>query len=201
MNRRSRFRLVKKHKMPFMEETLDSPVLHQKMRAVRLLCIALIVFSIVVMIGVIGTVYFALGGQALPKNGAQLNGIPILTVIAGFLTLNAIVVGTFIEAFLRKQGLRAVATTAPATPEIGAEAESKAERILNVYAKIKFVQFALAEAACMVTSVMYHLSADWLMMAFALGMPVYMLVKFPTTAATLQWYGSAVQTLEDIERS
>jgi hypothetical protein len=187
--------------MTHMEETLDSPVLHQKMRAVRLLCIALIVFSIVVMIGVIGTVYFALGGQALPKNGAKLNGIPILTVIAGFITLNAVVVGTFIEVFLRKQGLRAVATTPPSAPEIGAEAESRAERILNVYAKIKFVQFALAEAACVVTSVMYHLSADWLMMAFAAGMPIFMLVKFPTTSATLQWYTNAVQTLEDIERS
>jgi hypothetical protein len=184
-----------------MEETLDSPVLHQKMRAVRMLCIGLIASCLVVMIGVIGTVAFALGNQALPKNGALLGGVPILTVIAGFITLNAVVVGSFIEVFLRKQGLRAVATTPPAAPEIGAEAESKAERILNVYAKIKFVQFALAEAACVVTSVMYHLSADWLMMAFAAGMPIFMLVKFPTTAATLQWYNSAVQTLEDIERS
>ena len=180
---------------------LDTPILKQRARAVRLLCIALIVFSMVVMIGVIGTVTFALGNQALPKNGAKLGGIPILTVIAGFLTLNAVIIGSVMEAFLRKQGLQTIATMLPPPTEPGAEPESKAERILNVFAKIKFVQFALAEAACVATSVMYHLSADWLMMAFAAGMPVFMLLKFPTTAATRQWFDNAVQTLQDLERS
>jgi hypothetical protein len=184
-----------------MEQTLDSPPLQQKMRAVRLLCLALIVFSIVVLIGVIGTVYFALGGQALPKNGAMLGGLPILTIIGGFVTLNAVIIGTVIEGFLRKQGLDAIATTPPAPPEAGAEVESRAERILNVFAKIKFTQFALCEAACTVTAVMYHLSADWLMMVFAAGMPLFMLVKFPTTSATTRWYHEAVQTLDGMERS
>jgi hypothetical protein len=180
---------------------LDTPALQQRARAVRLLCIALIVFSVVVIIGVVGTVYFALGGKALPKNGAQLSGMPILTVIAGFLTLNAVVLGSFLETTVRKQGLKAIATTPPAAPEAGAEPESKPERILNVYAKIKFVQFALAEGAGVATSVMYHLSADWLMMVFAAGMPLFMLVKFPTTSATTRWYHEAVQTLDGMERS
>jgi len=168
---------------------LDRPVNSARLHVIRVLCAAFILFSMIVMIGVVGTVTFALGGKALPKNGALLGGVPILTVIAAVLTMSAVAVGLLVERFLTVRELRAIAT------EPNAE-EPQSQRLLTLYAKIKFTLFALAEGACVSTAIMYHLSADILMIAFAAGMTVFMLTQFPTAKFTRRWYDGAVATVE-----
>ena len=175
---------------------LDAPTAQAKHRVLAFLFATLIIGLAVVLIGVSGTVIFALGGRPLPKNGAMLSGIPILTVIGAILTMSAVMMATVIVPFLTKSGLTTIAR------RTGGEAdESESDALLALYSKTKFLEAALAEGAGVVTAILFHLSADWLMIAFAGGMLAFLLLRFPTKSALRTWYDRAVEELAALRRS
>ncbi len=181
------------HFFPDDSHPLDSPELQAKQKALRFVCLALILGTVFVTIGVTATVKFALGGNSLPKLGASPGGIPILTIVGAVLTLSAVSVASLVVPFLTNAGLKKIAAEPTSN-------EPEAERIWTVYAKGKFVEFALAEGAAVVTAILYHLSADWLMLAFVAGMVGFLIVRFPTWARNRRWYDEAAGKLDLMKR-
>ena len=179
--------------LPDPEHPLESPELRAKQKALRFVCLALILGTVFVTIGVTATVKFALGGNSLPKLGASPGGIPILTIVGAVLTLSAVSVASLVVPFLTNVGLKKIAAEPAAD-------EPEVERIWTVYAKGKFVEFALAEGAAVITAILYHLSADWLMLVFVAGMVGFLIVRFPTLVRNRRWYDEAAGKLEVLKQ-
>jgi hypothetical protein len=168
----------------------DRPPFGDRLRAIRMICGILIFGVFVLASGVIATVTFALGGRPLGGNAGRVDGVPVVTVGAAFATLGCLAVASFAVPVIWKRGVAQVRTTPADEPEEGAAPETEGDRLWRVYAAGKFTEFALAEGAAVATLVMFHLTADWLMMAFVAAMVAFMLVKFPTAAKAKAWFAS-----------
>ena len=174
---------------------LDSPEMVARQKVLRLLCLGLIGFLVVVTIGVMSTVEFALGGRPISGNAGRLVGVPIVTVLGATLTLSAVAIARFLVPFLWSTGLRRVATEPPETPEEGVPPETESERIWHVYATGKFAEFAITEAAAVATAVLYHLTADWFMIGFVGGIILFQVLRLPTIPRNRAWYDDALLEL------
>jgi len=139
-----------------------------------------------------GVVLLALGNQPLVKIG----GTQVLTGVGAVLTLTAVVVAVLLVPYLTKSGLRTVATTVPPPPEEGVPPDTPTDRLWRVYAQGKFAEYGLTTAAAFITAVLFHLSADWLMMGFVGGMVVFQIVRFPTEGRVRSWLTAAIGEVE-----
>jgi hypothetical protein len=173
---------------------LDRLEFLDRLRALRMLCLAIILGTVFVVTGISMVVRFALGGVALAQNGALLAGIPILTVIGAVLTLTAVAVATLVVPVMTTAGIKRIATTPP--PEPGVPPDTTADRLWKLYAQGKFIEYGLAEGAAILTAVLFHLSADWLMIGFVAGMVAFMAVRFPTAGRVRAWFDAAMPRLE-----
>ncbi len=178
---------------------LDEPEMAAKQRVLRLLCLSLIAGLAVLSVGVMCTVYFALGGRPLSGNAGRLVGVPIVTVLGATLTLSAVAIARLIVPILWSNGLKRVATEAPEPPEEGAASESETDRLWRVYASGKFAEFAVTEAAAVATAVLYHLTADPAMIAFVAGIALFQLLRLPTPARNRAWFDDALAKLDDLK--
>ena len=177
---------------------LDTPEMTAKQRVLRLLCLALVAGLAILSVGVMSTVYFALGGRPISGNAGRLVGVPIVTVLGATLTLSAVAIARFAAPMLWASGLKRVATEAPDPPEDGVPPETELERLWRVYASGKFAEFAITEAAAVATAVLYHLTADLFMIAFVAGIALFQLLRLPTVARNRAWYNDAVSKLDDL---
>ncbi len=177
---------------------LDTPEMLGRQYLLRTLCLILIAGIVLITAGVVSTVYFALGGKPLGGNAGRLLGVPIITVVGAALTLTAVALARLIVPILWSGGIRRVATEPPETPEDGVPPETEPERLWRVYSSGKFAEFALAEAAAVATAVLYHLTADPVMLAFVGGVVVFLIIRLPTTLRNRAWYDDASRTLEDV---
>jgi hypothetical protein len=169
---------------------LDLPEFADRQRVLRMLCLGLIAGTIFTVIGFSMVVRFALGGQAIAQNGALLAGIPILTVVGAFLTLTAVAVSTFAVIWMVKSGIRRIATEPIAPPD------TEADQLWKLYSQCKFTEYGLADGAIIITVVLFHLSADWLMIGFIAGLIVNLVLRFPSVARTRAWFDAALKQLE-----
>ena len=176
----------------------DTPEMVSKQSVLRLLCLSLIAGLFILSIGVICTVYFALGGRPLSGNAGRLVGVPIVTVLGATLTLSAVALARVLVPIIWSNGLKRVATEPPEPPEEGAEPETQTDRLWRVYASGKFAEFAVTEAAAVATAVLYHLTADPAMLAFIGGAVAFMLLRLPTVARNRAWYDDAARTLDEL---
>ncbi len=175
---------------------LDSAPLQGKARALLFLCSVMAGSTVVFFLGAFGVVQFALNGQALPRNGAMLAGIPILTVVGAVVSLTCLALARLIVPIVTKTGIQAIASN-PAPPiEDGTLPQTEEERLLALFARCKFIEYGLAEGAAIACAVMYHLSADWLLMGFAVGMVLFMLVNLPTMPRTRHWFNEQIPQLD-----
>lgn len=168
----------------------DSPPFADRLRAVRILCFLLIAIVLVSTISVISVVTMALGGRPLSGNAGMVSGVPIITVIAAFSTLTCAAIASFIVPLIWARGIKRVKSTPADAPEEGANPETEQDRLWRVYTAGKFAEFALAEGAAILTAVLFHLTADWLMMAFIAAMVAFMIVRFPTAAKAREWFAA-----------
>jgi hypothetical protein len=93
-------------------------------------------------------------------------------------------------------GIKRIATTPPPPPEPGVPPDTTADRLWKLYAQGKFIEYGLAEGAAILTAVLFHLSADWLMIGFVAGMVAFMAVRFPTAGRVRAWFDAAMPRLE-----
>jgi hypothetical protein len=168
----------------------DRPPFRDRLRGIRMLCGILILGVFVLTAGVLATVHFALGGRALGGNAGRIDGVPVVTVVAAFASLTCLAVASFAVPAIWQRGVARVRSTPADPPEEGAEPETEADRLWRVYAAGKFTEFALAEGAAIATLVMFHLTADRLMLVFVAAMVAFMFVKFPTAGKAERWFAS-----------
>lgn len=161
--------------------------LPDKLRGLRVLCLGLILFGFVLLALVSSVVAFGLGGRSLVKVGGE----KVLTGVGAVLTLTAVAVAVLVVPPVTRSGLRKVATEPPAPSEEGAEPDTELDRLWRVYAQGKFIEYGLTDAAAVLTAVLFHLSADWLMLVFVGGMIVFQMVRFPTEARARAWLAAA----------
>ena len=184
--------------LPDSEHPLEAPPMIARQRVLRALCLILIAFVLILTAGVISTVYFALGGKPLSGNAGRLVGVPIITVVGATLTLSAVTIARFITPIVWTRGINRVATEPPDAPEEGATLETEPERLWRVYAGGKFAEYAIAEAAAVATAVLYHLTADPVMIGFVAGVIAFLLLRLPTAARNREWYDDATAKLEEL---
>ncbi len=165
----------------------DGDDLADKLRGLRVMCLGLILFGFVMLAMVSSVVWFGLGGRSLVKIG----GTQVLTGVGAVLTLTAVALAVLLVPVLTKGGLRKVATEPPVPPEEGVEPDTELDRLWRVYAQGKFVEYGLAEGAAVVTAVLFHLSADWVMLLFVGGMILFQVVRLPTEARARGWLSGA----------
>jgi len=177
---------------------LDTPEMQSRQNVLRLLCLAMIGGLIILSVGVVCTVMFALGGRPLSGNAGRLVGVPIVTVLGATLTLSAVAIARAIVPMLWNSGLKRVATEPPETPEDGVPPETDPERLWRVYAGGKFAEFAVTEAAAFATAVLYHLTADPAMIAFVAGIVAFQLLRLPNAARNRIWFDGAALKLEEL---
>jgi hypothetical protein len=168
---------------------LDRPDLQDRQRAVRVACLGIVLGTAVVVTSITMVVRFALGGRPIMQNGALVAGIPVVTVFGAAVTLGAAAVASLVIPAMRRAGLKQIAAEPP-------DPDADPERLWLLYAKTKFAEYGLADGAAVLTAVLYHLSADWLMIVFVGGMLAFLLVRFPTQAAVRRWYAEAEAELD-----
>lgn len=193
VNRLDRYRTDDPH-------PLDRPEFADRQRALRVVCLGIILGTAAILVGVTMVVKFALGGRPILQNGALVGGVPVVTVVGAMVTLGAAAVATLLVPVLRATGLTAVATTPPPPPEPGAAPDTEADRLWQVYARGKFVEYGLADGAAVLTAILYHLSADWLMVAFVAAMLAFMAVRLPTPGRTRRWFDEAAAEVERLRQ-
>jgi len=165
----------------------DGDDLAGRLRSLRTLCLGVLLFEFALLLMVSGVVVLALGNRPIVKIGRT----EILTGVGAVLTLTAVVVAVLLVPYLTRSGLRTVATTPPPPPEEGVPVETPADRLWRVYAQGKFAEYGLTAAAAFITAVLFHLSADWLMLGFVCGMCVFQIVRFPTEGRVRNWLTGA----------
>lgn len=170
----------------------DDDDLADKLRSLRTLCLGVLLFEVTLLLMASSVVVFALKGQPLVKIG----GTVALTGVGAVLTLTAVVVAVLVVPFLTRSGLRTVATTAAPPPEEGVPPDTPTDRVWRVYAQGKFAEYGLTTAAAFVTAVLFHLSADWLMLGFVGGMVVFQAVRFPTASRVQGWLTAAIDEVD-----
>lgn len=175
---------------------LDRPDLADRLRVLRVACLGLIGGTAAVVTLITLVVRYALGGRPIVQNGALVGGVPVVTVVGAMLTLAAVAAASVLVPVLRAAGLKKVATEPPPPPEPGAELDTEADRLVQVYAKGKFVEYGLGDGAAIATAVLYHLSADWLMIVFVVGMLAYLAVRFPTAGRVRAWFDEATTEVD-----
>lgn len=173
--------------LPPEQPPADGDDLAAKLRSLRTLCLGVVLFEVALLLMASGVVVFALKGPLV-----KIGGTVALTGVGAVLTLTAVVVAVLLVPSLTKSGLRTVATTAPPPPEEGVPPDTPTDRLWRVYAQGKFAEYGLTTAAAFVTAVLYHLSADWLMLVFVGGMIAFQIVRFPTEGRVRKWLEAAV---------
>lgn len=165
----------------------DGDDLTDKLRGLRVMCGGVIAFECAILLLASSVVYFALGAKPLVQTGRT----EILTGVGAVVTLTAVAVAVLVVPVVSRAGLRKVATEPPAPPEEGVPPDTPLDRLWRVFAQGLFIEYGLSTAAGVITAVMFHLSADWLMLAFVAGMIVFQLVRFPTEARVRSWLTAA----------
>jgi len=168
----------------------ERPPFSDRLRGIRMLCAVLILGVLFLTTGVIATVEFALGGRPLGGNAGKVSGVPVVTVAVAFASLTCVAVASMVVPLIWKRGVARVLTSPADDPEDGAERETEPDRLWRVYAAGKFTEFALAEGAAITTAILFHLTADRLMLVFIAAMVLFMLVKFPTLGKAKAWFAS-----------
>jgi hypothetical protein len=173
---------------------LDRPEFVDRLRALRVVCLGIILGTAAVVTLITLVVRYALNGRPIVQNGAMAGDIPIVTAVGLVLTLGAVAVAAVCVPVMRAAGLRTIATAPPPPPDT--REDSEADRLWQVYAKGKFVEYAVLDGAAIATAVLYHLSADWLMIGFVVGMLAYLAVRLPTADRVRAWFDGAAAEVD-----
>jgi hypothetical protein len=185
MNRISRYLTDDQH--PF-----DRPEFADRQRALQVLCLGIIVSTALIVFAITLVVRYALGGRPILQNGAMVNGIPIVTVVGAVLTLSAVAIAVLVVPRVWSAGWKRIATQPPPSPEPGTAPDTEADRLWKLYGQGKFIEYGLGDGAAILTAILYHLSADWLMLVFVAGMLGFLIVRFPTRTRMRAWFDDAL---------
>src|SRR5438132_1538814 len=128
--------------IPDATHPLDSSSAAGRLAVLRVLCGGMAGGLVVVAVLIVMVVQFALDGQPIAGNAVQVAGVSVVTLAAVALAVAAPVVGWMISSAVQRSGLgKLAADTASSEPDL------VCGKLLDVFAAVTFVEFAVAEGA------------------------------------------------------
>jgi len=147
---------------------------HRRVRLLRTLCLGLIVGMVGVNLIVSTILWFVFDGLPLAGNRYTVSGVSIMTLIAAVFTLLVPALCWFIAA---KKTASAVAG-----------AEGNIEKLTDAYAGKIAVECLPVAGLAFVWAILFHLTADPLMLLFVGGLIAYMIARYPTSRRANAWF-------------
>lgn len=157
----------------------DDPLAAHRLGALRTLCQVMIGALVLITLGVWMVVLKVFGGEPLAGNLVTLGGVSALTWACGTITL---VVAPLALWFGRKRaeaGLQRIEKTGT-------------DEYLEVFGGATFASYAVALAWGFFCAILFHLTADPIMLGLVAVIVGVMLLCFPTTARAKAWFDHAV---------
>jgi hypothetical protein len=141
---------------------------------------------ITVLIGLV--VRFALDGQPIAGNAVQVAGVSVVTLAA----VGAAAIAPMVALAISSAQQRSALTAAAANPP---DPDEDRNRLLDIFAASLFVEYGIVESAGFACALLYHLTADWVLLAAVFGMIAFMIARFPTTTRAIRWYDEAAMEM------
>ncbi|MGL6096480.1 MAG: hypothetical protein ACRC7O_11870, partial [Fimbriiglobus sp.] len=136
--------------------------------------------------GVVGlVVWFALDNEPIAGNAVQFGGVSVVTWAGLLIALTAPLAGAVISANVFRAELAKLAAEPPDPPD------AEAEKFATVFGTGTFLEFAIAESAAGITALLYHLTADAVMLAALIVPAAVLIARFPTAGRARRWYDAA----------
>ncbi len=157
----------------------DEPLAAHRLGALRTLCQVIIGGLVVVTLGVWMVVWKVFGGEPLAGNLVTFGGVSALTWVCGAVTLVAAPLVFWVGRNRYEAGLRRMEGRG-------------ADEYLEVFAGATFASYAVAVAWGFLCAVIFHLTADPIMLGLVAVMVGVLLARFPTAARAKAWFDRAV---------
>ncbi len=164
------------------DHPLDRPDLAGRFAGLRLISAGMIVGMVMIAVLIAMVVHFALDGQPLAGNGVRIAGLSVLSWGAMFVAMAAPFVALFASAKATNDGLAKLPT-------------ANVDGIVGVFATATFIEFAVTEAAGILCALLYHVTADPLMLGCVAALAGFLVVRFPSASRTKSWYDAAEATI------
>jgi hypothetical protein len=164
------------------EHPLDRPDLAGRFAGLRLISAGMILGMVMVATLIAMVVHFALDGQPLAGNGVRIGGLSVLSWGALFVAATAPVVALVVSARATAAGLAKLPT-------------ADVDGIVGVLATATFIEFAVTEAAGVLCALLYHVTADPLMLGCVAALAGFLVLRFPSPTRTKSWYDAAEATI------
>lgn len=175
------------------EVALDHAGFTSRMRVFRLVGLAMPIGLIIVTCSIVGVVQMALGGIPLAGNAVQFAGRPVASWVGLALAVQIPVIARLIHRGLLNSGVQRIAQDAT----LAADSTTEYQRLLEVYGGAKFVETAMIEGIGFVCAILYHFTADPVIIGLVFGLVCYMVWRVPTRLGVRTWLESALGTIAD----
>ena len=176
-----------------MADVLYETNFRSRVRVYRRVGLAMALCLTVFTGSVVGVVHFALDGVPLAGNAVRVGGRPIATWVGVGLAIAFPLVAIGVARGMTRNGIDQIAddrNVAPGSP-------TEAERLLDVIGGATFVRYAIAEAAGIVCVLIYHFTADTVLLGLVAALLAFILAGRPTEAGVREWYAAAVDRVAD----
>lgn len=168
-------------------DPLARPDLAGRFAAVRVVCAGMILLMLLIAGLIALVVQFALDGEPLAGNGVRLGGRPAITWVALAVAAAGTIAGFWFATSNAAAGVAKLAEEKPS--------DADADALAGAFAAKTFVEFAAAEAAGVGCAVLYHVTADPLMLVAVGGLAGLLAARFPTAGRTRAWFAAAAADL------
>jgi hypothetical protein len=157
----------------------DGPLAAHRLGALRTLCQVMIGALVLITLGVWMVVLKVFGGEPLAGNLVTLGGVSALTWVCGAATLVVAPLAVWVGRNRAEAGLRRMEGRG-------------ADEYLEVFAGATFASYAVALAWGFLCAIIFHLTADPVMLGLVAVMVGMLLARFPTTSRARAWFDRAV---------
>ncbi len=167
---------------------LDRRDLVTRFAGLRLICAALIFGMCMVAVLIAMVVHFALDGQPLAGNGLQVAGVAVVSWFAVAAALAAPVLAVTVSRSTASSGVAKLAEEKPS-------GDAEIDGLASIFATATFLEFAITEGVGLACGILYHVTADPLMLGSVAFLAGFLILRFPTTSRMKSWYDAAERTL------
>lgn len=158
----------------------DEPLAAHRLGALRTLCQVMIGAVIVITLGVWMVVLKVFGGEPLAGNLVTVGGVSALTWACAAITLVVAPLVFWVGRRRGEAGLRQL------------EGRAGADEYLEVFAGATFASYAVAIGWGFLSAIIFHLTADPIMLGLVAVIVGVMIVRYPTTGRAKAWFDRAV---------
>ena len=180
-----------------MADVLSETNFRSRVRVSRFVGLAIAVGLTVFTGSVVGVVQLALDGVPLAGNAVRVAGRPAAAWAGVGIAVVAPLVAVGVARAMTRNGIERVADDRTVTPGSPAEAD----RLLDVIGGATFARYAIPAAAGVVCALVYHVTADPVLLVMVAGQVAFVLAGRPTEPGLGLWFAAAAADAADRRES